>query len=104
MPARLDGCRLYAHVLNAVSHDNDQRSGPSACHDFPWARMNWGVFVAHSLQGLQSILPSSRFRIGIVLNTLVHVFMYYYFSLAALGKTVWWKSVRALCIVWLVVI
>lgn len=30
--------------------------------------------------------------VGITLNTLVHVFMYYYFSLAALGYSVWWKS------------
>eukprot|EP00053_Salpingoeca_punica_P019621 m.200177 g.200177 ORF g.200177 m.200177 type:complete len:303 (+) comp17691_c0_seq1:14-922(+) len=29
---------------------------------------------------------------GAVCNTLVHVFMYYYFALAAMGKTVWWKK------------
>ena len=27
-----------------------------------------------------------------LINTLVHVFMYYYFAIAALGKTVWWKK------------
>jgi hypothetical protein len=32
--------------------------------------------------------------VGLLLNTLVHVFMYYYFSLAALGVKVWWKKVR----------
>ena len=29
----------------------------------------------------------------VLANTLVHVFMYYYFSLAALGRSVWWKKV-----------
>lgn len=33
--------------------------------------------------------------VGVLLNTLVHIFMYYYFSLAALGYTVWWKKVGA---------
>ena len=40
-----------------------------------------------------SLISSALCRIGVMLNTLVHVFMYYYFSLAALGGTVWWKSV-----------
>ena len=33
-------------------------------------------------------------RIGLLANTVVHVFMYYYFALSALGINVWWKKVR----------
>jgi fatty acid elongase 3 len=29
---------------------------------------------------------------GIWCNSLVHVFMYYYFSISALGRSVWWKK------------
>jgi fatty acid elongase 3 len=31
--------------------------------------------------------------VAVVANTTVHVFMYYYFSLSAIGITVWWKKV-----------
>ena len=31
---------------------------------------------------------------ALVVNTLVHQFMYYYFSLSALGYNVWWKKVK----------
>ena len=31
--------------------------------------------------------------VAVVANTTVHVFMYYYFSLSALGVNVWWKKV-----------
>eukprot|EP00042_Codosiga_hollandica_P048396 m.542145 g.542145 ORF g.542145 m.542145 type:complete len:331 (-) comp57656_c0_seq12:1923-2915(-) len=30
--------------------------------------------------------------VAVSLNSLVHVFMYYYFSLSALGYRIWWKS------------
>jgi len=30
--------------------------------------------------------------VGVFLNTFVHVCMYYYYFLAAIGKTVWWKK------------
>jgi fatty acid elongase 3 len=29
---------------------------------------------------------------GVVINATIHTFMYYYYSIASLGKTVWWKK------------
>ena len=42
---------------------------------YAWLHSQWTVHV-----------------VGVFLNTLVHVFMYYYFALAAVGKQVWWKK------------
>ena len=39
-------------------------------------------------------LSDAAGRIGLLANTVVHVFMYYYFALSALGINVWWKKVR----------
>ncbi len=38
------------------------------------------------------LIPRPLHWVAVVANATVHVFMYYYFSLSALGVNVWWKK------------